>query len=63
MRGDPESFMDQEREEQRFAHAHAGRDPLTGLYPPGDDRPSRAELRREARELEEDLRARRGGRR
>jgi hypothetical protein len=63
---DPENFMALEREEARAplwgaarSHLQAARDELA----PGADRLTRQELRREGRELEEDLAARRGPRR
>lgn len=63
---DPESFMEAEREEARApawagarGHLEAARDELAAR----DGRLSRQEGRREGRELEEDLRARRERRR
>lgn len=63
---DPENFMEQERAEARApmwggarSHLQVARDELDAR----GDRPTRQELRREGRELEADLAARRGGRR
>jgi hypothetical protein len=62
---DPESFMEAERDEQRSAARGEGRFDahLAAARAELPDRPSRHELRREGRELEEDLRARREARR
>jgi hypothetical protein len=59
---DPESYVAQEREEARRPWASV-RDHLEAAKAELGDRPSRHELRREAAELEEDLRARRERRR
>lgn len=57
---DPENFVAQEREEARWAYRRGGH--LAAAVAELPDGPTRQELRREGRELEEDLRRRRGAR-